>query len=321
MPRGRSRGLALRFASVVLGLLVGVLLTEVGARIVFPDDVAQLSLPAAWFERSDVAGIPYLFRSNAKDWTNNLGLRNSHDIAPRKPAGVFRLLVVGDSVTALRTDGVSSDLLYPSVLEGLLAERLGRPIEVLNLSCPGLSMQQDLDLLRARGLPLDPDLVLVAYAENDPIRTDIGTAANINVSSWFRAVQLLQLWHSRQPQGAPEEWYRPGSEVYRRLEGTFAELSRIASEHPVVLVPLPVLSTEADDQIHIAAVARLCRQNGLRCLDIYPRLLPYLSALPSQRSRDRIHFDSAGHWAVAQALVEPLGALISQSLAQRPRIP
>lgn len=298
----------------MLGLLGGFLLAELIARLILPTGVAELRLPASRFEpAADVPGIPYLLRANAPGWTDNLGLRNSRDVTVHKAPGVFRLLVVGDSVTALSTDGTSPDRLFSRVLETLLRQRLGRPLEVLNLSCPGLSLEQDLVLLRARGLRLEPDLVLLAYAQNDPVRTPIGKAANIDVWSQSRILQVLQLWLAqRTPLGTFEDWYRPGSDVFEQLDHTFAELADLAARQPLVLVPLPVHSTDSAQQIHLGAVAELCRRHRLRCLDIYDPMLPYLSTPTRGPMRDLLHFDSVGHRAVAEALAGPLSEIIAQ---------
>src|SRR6188474_511248 len=115
----RWRAIGLRLAAIVVGVAAGTLLMEAAARIAIPEDVAQLRLPGYWFEPSDVPGIPFLLRPNADGWTNNLGLRNPRDVAPQKAPGTFRLLVVGDSVSSLRTDGVSPEPLYPNLLEDL----------------------------------------------------------------------------------------------------------------------------------------------------------------------------------------------------------
>jgi lysophospholipase L1-like esterase len=291
--------------------LGGLLLAELGARLLFPTALEELRLPGDHFERSDVPGIPFLLRPGVPGWTNNLGLCNPRDTEARKAPGELRLLVVGDSVSSLRTDGVSPDKLFPNVLEGLLAARLDRRLEVLNLSSPGLSTEQELTLLRARGLRLGPDVIFLAYAANDPVRTDIATAANVDVSRWFLPLQLFELWrYRRQPLGTPEEWYRPESEVFRRLDDTFAELAALAKEWPLAIVPLPLRSVDAERQIHLDAVAGLCRRHGLRSIDIRAGMQSYLASLDPKEVTDLLHFDSAGHRAIAEALVEPLAVFI-----------
>lgn len=311
------RRLGLRLGAVLFGLFAAALLVELALRMGAARDIVEIRLPADHFENPGIRGIPHLLRRDARGWTNNVGLRNSRDVQAAKPPGTFRVLFVGDSVTALLAGAVSADDLYPSVLEKILSTRFDRPIEVLNLSSPGLSMEQELALLQARGLPLQPDLVLLAYAKNDPVPTDVDTAQNLDLSRFY-SVRLLQLWfYRRQSQQDPSEWYRPGSATFRRLERTFAELSRLSADWPVAVVPLPVKSAAAPDQLHLRAVAQLCADHGLRCLDIFPELSPYLLDV-ARSSTDPLHFDADGHRAIAEALADKVEELIVSMLASQP---
>jgi len=294
-----------------VGLLAGFVVVEIVARLAFADAAAQMRLPAYWFEPSDIPGVPFVLRPNAEGWTNNLGLRMQSDVSIERTPGAFRLLVVGDSVTAISKGETSANQLYSNRLQEPLSRHLGKAVEVLTLASPGLSLAQDLALLRARGLRLRPDLVMIAYAFNDPIRTDIVEAANIDRFRWLRSAQLLQqrLYESESAT-APEQWYRSGSKVYRRLDATFADLSRLAATQRIVVVPLPLSRRDAAEQLHLPVVAELCRRHGLHHIDIYPDLAPYLASLTPEQSSDGLHFDAAGHRAVAEALLEPLAAMI-----------
>lgn len=306
------RIVAFRLFAVAAGLVAGTALMEGVARYAFPDDMAQLRLPGYRFEPSDVPGIPFLLRPNAEGWTNNLGLRNPRDVALEKAPETFRVLIVGDSVTSLRTDGVPPEPLYPTVLADLLAQRLQTPIEVLNLSSPGLATDQELALIRARGLRLHPDLIVIAYAANDSIHTDIESAANV-APSWFLPVRLLRLWRYQRERKSADEWYRPDTDVLQHLDHTFGELAALAAEQPVVLVALPLRNADRAQQIHLEPVAELCRRHHLRCLDIFPRMQPYLSSLQPGATTDLLHYDSAGHRALAEALADPLAQIIGET--------
>src|SRR5262245_24478337 len=96
--------------------------------------------------------------------TSSLGIRND-EVTPTKPPGTFRIVVMGDSWTV----GVNLplDQTYPRRLASLLAERLpaGR-IEVINYGAIGGTAETG-HRLTERVLALDPDLVVVAYAQND----------------------------------------------------------------------------------------------------------------------------------------------------------
>lgn len=98
--------------------------------------------------------------------TNGLGLRGEA-ASEEKPAGVYRVLALGDSFAF--GFGVEDGEAFPAVLERALAPPPGRSrVEVLNAGVAGWSADQYLLFLETRGFALSPDLVLLAPTENDP---------------------------------------------------------------------------------------------------------------------------------------------------------
>jgi lysophospholipase L1-like esterase len=95
--------------------------------------------------------------------TNALGLRDRDRAG--KPAGVKRVLVLGDSFTW--GYAVAEDEAYPQVAERMLAAR-GRPdIEVVNGAVPDYNSRMQRQLLEQL-LPIyQPDAVFLAYVVND----------------------------------------------------------------------------------------------------------------------------------------------------------
>src|SRR5579863_5146013 len=81
--------------------------------------------------------------------SNRLGYRDrDHELA--KPPGVYRIVVLGDSIAAgLRVDRTED--IFPEVLERLLRQR-GLNAEVVNLSVSGYNTQQEVETLMERGL-------------------------------------------------------------------------------------------------------------------------------------------------------------------------
>ncbi|MBT9558093.1 MAG: hypothetical protein IV100_18815 [Myxococcales bacterium] len=88
------------------------------------------------------------------------GLRGTDVVVP-KPAGRKRLACVGDSVAF--GWGVRETESYCAVL----ASTLGTDWEALNLGVPGYGAAQKLAQLELKALPLQPDLVLVQFDQND----------------------------------------------------------------------------------------------------------------------------------------------------------
>lgn len=94
---------------------------------------------------------------------NSKGLRDE-EYPYEKPAGVQRILLLGDSM-AVGLEVAKEDLI-DTQLENLL-NRSGR-YEVINLSARGYSTDQLFLLLREEGLKYQPDIVIYLFVGNDP---------------------------------------------------------------------------------------------------------------------------------------------------------
>jgi lysophospholipase L1-like esterase len=170
-PTSRRRSVRGLGADVALGaasLVVFFALAEGGARLLGARPEPGLNPLFSWTgERGDV----WRFEPGAR-WTTRVGghpvVANAQgfrdrDFAP-KPPGVFRILVLGDSVTF--GHGQPLDSIFTRRLESRLADRSPR-IEVLNAGIPGWSTHQQRRFYESDGAALDPDLVLVAFVLND----------------------------------------------------------------------------------------------------------------------------------------------------------
>jgi lysophospholipase L1-like esterase len=95
---------------------------------------------------------------------NRLGYRD-RDWPVTKPAGTFRVVVLGDSIAeGMGVDDVADT--FPARLERDL-RAAGRPVEVLSFAVTGYNTAQEVETLAARALAFRPDLVLLAYCLND----------------------------------------------------------------------------------------------------------------------------------------------------------
>jgi lysophospholipase L1-like esterase len=81
--------------------------------------------------------------------------------ARAKPAGVYRILVLGDSLAF--GYGVAQEAAFPERME----RALGPGVEVLNLGVGGYNPYTEAALLADVGLSYEPDLVLVQFCSND----------------------------------------------------------------------------------------------------------------------------------------------------------
>jgi len=115
--------------------------------------------------------------------TNALGFRERAVSIP-KPAGTFRIMVLGDSLTW--GVGLPVERRYTALLEERLKSVLqGREIEVLNFSIPSGPTLQERDILVAAAPSVDPDLVVVGYSINDPQPRSQDYAVEEQRYDWF----------------------------------------------------------------------------------------------------------------------------------------
>ena len=101
--------------------------------------------------------------------SNRLGFRDrDHELT--KPAGTYRVVVLGDSIGAGLRIGRYEDT-FPAILESSLRQA-GHDVEVLNFCVSGYNTRQEVETLKDKGLAYDPDLVLLQYCLNDRAHDD-----------------------------------------------------------------------------------------------------------------------------------------------------
>jgi lysophospholipase L1-like esterase len=109
---------------------------------------------------------------------NALGFRDDRSYSLAKPAGTFRVLVLGDSVTF--GHGALWETTYPYLLEQRLREwRPDVNWQVWNLGVPGYNTSQELAYLEDVGSRFDPDLVIVGFYANDLVDNALPTAPSL----------------------------------------------------------------------------------------------------------------------------------------------
>ncbi|MCH8063634.1 MAG: hypothetical protein IH861_14155 [Chloroflexi bacterium] len=118
-----------------------------------------------WYLKPDVEGV--YRKSCFESWVeiNSEGFRDiEHTV--RKEDGVYRIVVLGDSMTLSLT--VDLEQTYPKVLERLLNEsELGMRFEVFNLGMWSFGAGQEYLSLKRYGFRYEPDLVILGFYPND----------------------------------------------------------------------------------------------------------------------------------------------------------
>jgi hypothetical protein len=158
------------------GLLVPLLFLELGVRLLGLAPPPEPN-PAIWAPHPLMGWwhIPYsggLFHSDFNEFEaevriNARSLRD-REIGYDNPTGAFRVLSLADSFgEALQ---VELEDTYHKQLEGLLLDRLDRPVEVLNAGVGGWGTDQEAIFYVAEGFRYNPDIVLLAFfVRNDAV--------------------------------------------------------------------------------------------------------------------------------------------------------
>lgn len=173
-PGSRLAPLALLAAS----LLVSLALAEgavrlfaryggpLGASITFADPLAVKVQPHGAYGYRQKPGMVFTFaKTRAYSHINALGYRGPV-VATPKPAGTFRIVLLGESTTY--GWGVEDTATIDAHMRREFARRYpDRPVEVVNLAFDGYDAYQLWQRLLTDGLPLQPDLVIVNTGVND----------------------------------------------------------------------------------------------------------------------------------------------------------
>jgi hypothetical protein len=169
MSSGRSawRTRMKELALVGVALVASFLLAELLLRLI------GVSYPV--FIRTDsirgtahIEGAEGWYRSEGESWVeiNRDGLRGP-DVAVEKPAGTFRVALLGDSY--IEAVQVPFDQTVGEVLEGRLSTLRGTPVEVLNFGVGGYGTTQELLTLQQKVWKYAPDLILLAVTTGNDI--------------------------------------------------------------------------------------------------------------------------------------------------------
>lgn len=261
---------------------------------------------------------------------NSAGFRD-REHEKKKPPGVKRLVVLGDSVT--EGSGVEGDDIFSSRLQ----KSLGPRYEVINLGMSGLNTPQEVHILEVEGLGYDPDVVIVNFVLNDcdffsefhaakqftqDKDTKIGLLGDISIDPRIKRLlkssALIYFVKSRVEHlvgmitGRGESNYYLNlwnqDHCYQRVSAGFDKLQelRLAKSFEVHLIIWPLLvdfRTYAFAQIH-ERVRHEAEQRGFRVLD----LVDTYSAMSYRKlqvtAEDNVHPNGTGHRLAVEAYVD-----------------
>ena len=169
--RNRARQWLGAVCLAVTGLVVAVAALEVGIRLFAPQDLRFFDWTSVK-RPSQKTGRAYEYIPGGHNpryigvpvSINRLGLRDG-DVAVPKPAGIVRLVAVGDSVTF--GYGVPLEDTWVKALERRLNTPGGARYEVVNAGVEETGIEYYESFIRTQAAVLEPDLVVVGIALND----------------------------------------------------------------------------------------------------------------------------------------------------------
>lgn len=169
---------ALKLAGLVAAsLLVSLLLAEAALRLTWSysapgHELGNKRMLKAPPGEKDLVTVFELNQPNIDGWHKGVPYRTNSarfrgpEVTLEPAPGVFRIVVIGDSVTM--GSGVREEDAYAGRLAALLdAARPDARHEVLNLGLSGLNTDRIVDRLESIGLPRHPNMIVYGYTLND----------------------------------------------------------------------------------------------------------------------------------------------------------
>lgn len=262
---------------------------------------------------------------------NSLGFRGEEIPLAKRP-GILRVLCLGDSYTF--GHHVEDAEAFPAVLQDLLREAGHQGAEVINAGANGFTIVDEAILLKEKALAMNPDLVVLAFSQNDiqdlsrprPMIESMREHARLKSlfvlgpglkalqrTAIFNGMQRAAAWvRVRQRRVASDAPGEPG-DGWRRYRDTLAEVARVTAgrEARLLLVAWPSAEQAAGDAPldPILRLERIADDLEIPFLDLTPALRgrveaggrPYLVPLDG-------HPSAEGHRVAAERIAARLRA-------------
>lgn len=183
---------------------------------------------------------------------NSHGFRGG-EYPVEKPEGVFRVMLLGDSLTL--GWGVELKEIFATRLERMLSDHFaesgsGLDVQVINTGIGNYNTDQEVSLFEARGRAVAPDLVILNYFINDAEPTPRQKSPFVlkftyfGMALWGRLDLFKRLYVTREDfSNYYPALYREGQDGWRRAREALGRLARLSEEDgfTLVMVLLPEL--------------------------------------------------------------------------------
>jgi lysophospholipase L1-like esterase len=264
--------------------------------------------------------------------SNDDGFRDyNHSL--HKPDGSRRIAIIGDSVTAGLW--INDDTkVYPAVMEKHL-QNLGFSVDVMNLGVAGYNTQQEVEMLKDKGLKFNPDLVILAYCLNDRFNDDGGiygfllaeeqqaqkdrNQVNIaRLNSVLQKSDLIRFLRFGLFKPGKKAGPAPGDgEQFNKdtVSEYFAELKRLSTKNSfeVLVFIFPDFGHHDENLKNYATyqflkdhenIINLAKSHGFAYLDLFDIMQKCHNQLGYPVSYDRYHLNPAGSQCAGRAMAE-----------------
>ncbi len=257
------------------------------------------------------AGDFYLMHSTSAGWPpsqpiNPEGLQDRTH-ATEKPEGVWRVVILGDSVTAGTPFKPAES--FPAMLQAQL-EQQGPWVEVLNVALWGWSTRQERTAFERIARRYHPDQVIVGLCLNDveELQNNLERPPLLLSELHRHSALVRRLVHAETRQiHSIEELFTDTPRVRRGYERLFSELRALRAEVQAQGATLSILVFPVQFQLGEAPppplaqrrLAAFCASEGIRCVDLLPALAP----LGQEAFLDLLHFRLPGRRVVAERIL------------------
>jgi HEAT repeat protein len=269
-------------------------------------DTRGLDWQAEW------QGDFYVVKSDAVGWPpaqdfNRDGLRDRpHPLD--KPAGTYRVVGLGDSVTF--GYGFTRSESWPHALQGLVDAR-GPGVEVFSVALPGWSTRQERYAYERIARRYRPDAVVLAVVLNDmeDLYNNLSQPPRLLVELFKRSALVRGVTNAegREIRSVDELFVEPESRAVKSgYERLFVEIRQLAADvradggalHVMVLPDSDQVGPSPPPPIPQQRIGAFLGAEGIDSIDP----LPSLRAVGADGFLDRLHFTPRGSARVAEAV-------------------
>ena len=253
----------------------------------------------------------------AENSINEFGLRSA-PITRQKPAGTFRAMFVGDSIT-YGTTYVDQKLIFTSLLQNQLPAQTGRKIEILNASCGAWAVENELGYLRGHGT-FDSDVVVLVINTSDLMQhlsilvegdvnypTERPTLALGEALDRYLLPRITGRYAPKSDAGSHASDLDTPANVPHILS-KIGETRELATAHGAAFAVLyvPFRASEFQAPMYVEAAAKLvdwCRESKTKLVDMTEDFNPY----PADATHIQgVHLKPQGHAIIAARLEREL---------------